>query len=165
MNRTNGRLSALGLVALLGLSLGLSGCNPQRFEARSPDAATAEALEAAPADRLEGTHWILEDLAGAGVLDRAQATLSFGEAGAVNGSGSCNRFMGPVTITGDAISFGALAATRMACPEAVMNQEDGYFEALTRAHRFELDGPYLYIHLGEQAAPLRFIASEPFGSS
>jgi heat shock protein HslJ len=170
MKKTNGRPFALGLTALLGLLLGLSGCNPERPAARvadaaTTDAATTDAQEAAPAPaptpELEGTQWLLEDLAGAGVLDRAQATLSFGEAGSVHGNGSCNRFMGPVTIKDDSISFGALAATRMACPEAVMNQEDRYFAALGGAHRFELDGPFLYVYVDEQAAPLRFIAVDP----
>jgi heat shock protein HslJ len=124
MEKTNGRLFALGFSALLGLLLGLSGCNPERPAARAAEGATTDAQEAAPAPapapELEGTQWLLEDLAGAGVLDRAQATLSFGEAGSVHGNGSCNRFMGPVTIENDSISFGALAATRMACPEAVL---------------------------------------------
>jgi heat shock protein HslJ len=157
----NGHLLALGLAALLGLSQSLSGCTLQRPEAGT-EAAIADAPGMAPID-LEGTHWILEDLANTGVVDRAEATLSFGEAGAVNGRGSCNRFAGPVTIKGDAIAFGALAATRMACPEAVMNQENRYFDALASAYRYELDGPYLYVYFGEQAAPLRFIAADPVG--
>jgi heat shock protein HslJ len=153
MERLNGGLFALGGAALMGLLLGLAGCNPDRLAARS--------AEAAPAPTLEGTQWVLEDLAGAGVLDRAQATLSFGEGGSVHGSGSCNRFMGPVTVEEESISFGALAATRMACPEAVMNQEERYFAALGGARRFERDGPFLYIYSDEQAAPLRFIAAAP----
>jgi heat shock protein HslJ len=113
-----------------------------------------------PTVELAGTAWLLEDLAGFGVLDRVQATLSFGSAGAVSGNGSCNRFVGKVAVQGDAITFGTLAATRMACPEAVMNQESGYFAALGNALRYQTDGTFLRIFVAGQPAPLRFTVQE-----
>jgi heat shock protein HslJ len=72
---------------------------------------------------LTGTEWLLEDLGGAGVMDNIQTTLTFPEAGKIAGNGSCNRFFGPAEISGSAIKLGPLGSTRMACPEAVMNQE------------------------------------------
>jgi hypothetical protein len=59
---------------------------------------------------LRGTVWIVEDLAGAGVVDRVQATLVFAEDGTVSGNTSCNQSRGPVTVTGDTVSFGPLRA-------------------------------------------------------
>lgn len=112
------------------------------------------------AEGLRGTAWVLEDLAGAGVVDRVQATLEFAEDGTVSGNGSCNRFHGTVTVTDDAISFSPQAATRMMCPEAVMQQETAYLAALESAKRFETDGTYLYIHAAGQPQPLRFIGAE-----
>jgi heat shock protein HslJ len=109
---------------------------------------------------LAGTSWLLEDLDGAGVVDRIQATLTFGDDGSVSGTASCNQFRGTPTITGDAISFGPLAATRKGCPEAVMRQEQQYLEALRDANRFEIKGTSLYIHSAGRPQPLRFTAQD-----
>jgi heat shock protein HslJ len=81
---------------------------------------------AASAPPLWGTTWQLEDLGGRGVLDRAQATLAFPEAGRVAGQGSCNRFFGSVTVDGSRIGFGQIGSTRMACVAAVNEQESRY---------------------------------------
>ena len=105
--------------------------------------------------------WLLEDLAGTGVIDNARATLEFREPGRASGRGSCNQFSGPVTVTGSAISFGPLVATRMACAEAVMNQETRYFKALQDAERYALEGPYLLIYVKGTAQPLRFTRETP----
>ena len=124
--------------------------------ARAKDQVVAEAR--APA--LWGTAWRLEDLAGAGVLDRVQATLEFPSEGRTSGNGSCNRFNGVATIDGNTIQFGGIAATRKACVEAVMNQEEKYFAALRDAERIEVDGQTLRIYVAGKADPLRFIATE-----
>jgi heat shock protein HslJ len=105
---------------------------------------------------LAGTEWLLEDLGGAGVIDNVQATLTFPEAGKTAGEGSCNRFFGPAEITGSAIKLGPLGSTRMACPEAVMNQETKYLDALQAAERFEWKAPYLLIYCKGFERPLRF---------
>jgi heat shock protein HslJ len=104
---------------------------------------------------LAGTAWRLEDLAGAGVIDRARASLEFPDTGRVSGSASCNRFTGSVTVSGAAISFGPLATTRKICPEALMNQETRYLQALASAARFEVRDAFLYLHTA--AGPLRFV--------
>jgi len=103
-----------------------------------------------------GSEWLLEDLGGSGVLDQVQATLTFPEAGKVAGNGSCNRFFGPAKIRGDAIKLGPLGATRMACPEAAMNQETKYLQPLQAAERFEWKDPYLLVYCRVLAKPLRF---------
>lgn len=107
-----------------------------------------------------GTKWLLEDLAGAGVLDRAQATLEFVEAGRVAGHGSCNRFFGSVEISGESIKFSALGSTRMSCVEAVMMQESRYLKALEGAERFALNGSVLLIYSRGMDKPLRFTRQE-----
>jgi heat shock protein HslJ len=95
-------------------------------------------------------------LAGSGVIDRIQATLAFPEAGKVAGNGSCNRFFGPAKISGDTIRLGPLASSRMACPEAVMNQESKYLDALQAAERFEWKDSHLLIYCKDCEKPLRF---------
>ena len=105
---------------------------------------------------LPDTDWLLEDLAGSGVIDNIRATLSFPDASKVAGNGSCNRFSGPALIGGSAIKLGPLASTRMACPEAIMNQETKYLNALQAAERYEWKDPYLLIYCKDFEKPLRF---------
>jgi heat shock protein HslJ len=105
---------------------------------------------------LAGTAWVLEDLAGAGVVERGRATLEFDEAGRASGGGSCNRFSGPVTLSGDRISFGSLMS-KMACAEdALTAQEMRYLEALEGAERYDVDGATLRIYRAGDSSPLRF---------
>ncbi len=106
---------------------------------------------------LWGTAWVLEDLAGVGVMDWVQATLAFPEPGKVSGNGSCNEFHGDVDVKEDAIAFGTLVATRKRCVDAVNQQESQYFAALAKAERFEIDQPFLYIYSAGLDRPLRFI--------
>jgi len=93
-------------------------------------------------------------------VDDARATLSFPEPGQVAGLGSCNRFSGTVTIDQDRMRFGPLAATKMACPEAIMDQERRYLAALGRATRFRIDEPFLYVYTTDEEPPLRFIRED-----
>jgi putative lipoprotein len=113
----------------------------------------------APAAGLLGTRWLLEDLAGAGVIDEASATLEFPEPGKIEGNGSCNRFFGTVSIDGSAISVGPLGTTRMACTEAVAMQEVSYIRALQSAERFVLQRTALLIYVRGIQDPLRFITA------
>jgi heat shock protein HslJ len=106
---------------------------------------------------LPGTAWVLEDLSGAGVVERGRATLEFDQAGRASGKGSCNRFSGPVTLTGDRISFGPLISTKMACAEESLTaQENRFLEALDAAERYVADGSELRIYVRGNPAPLRF---------
>jgi heat shock protein HslJ len=120
------------------------------------DVSSIEEIEMKSAFNLAGSEWLLEDLAGSGVIDNVQATLAFPEAGKVSGKGSCNRFFGAAEIAGDAIKLGPLGATRMECPKAVMNQETKYLTALQAAERFEWKDPYLLLHSKGIEKPLRF---------
>lgn len=131
-------------------------------ESIAPDSVQTEMrIEATPAAAiLWGTGWRLEYLAGAGVVDGVVATLEFPSEGRASGNGSCNRFNGVVTVDGGAIQVGGIAATRKACLDAVMRQEDAYFAALRGAERFETDGQSLRIFSPGQAEPLRFVASQ-----
>lgn len=83
--------------------------------------------------------WLAEDISGGGVIDRAQTTLTLALDGAISGSGGCNRYRGKAVISGSAISFGPLAATRAACPPAVMNQENRFFSALAATRGWRID--------------------------
>lgn len=83
--------------------------------------------------------WLAEDIDGGGVIDNLQTTLEIAADGKVWGNGGCNGFGGSAKIEGDAITFGDLTATEMACAEAVMNQEQKFHAALRAARSFRID--------------------------
>ena len=138
--------------ALLVFSLLIVSCQRPANSASTP---TAPKPTASPS--LPGTQWRLEDLAGTGVVDRAQATLIFLDSEKVSGNASCNRFNGPVKIHEDTIQIGPRMSTKMACAEAVNNQEFRYMQALQNAEHFRVEEPFLFIHTKGAEKPLRFI--------
>ncbi len=77
-----------------------------------------------------GVQWVVEDLAGAGLIDRSMVTLQFLGNGRVAGRASCNRFMGNYRLSDDGLSFSTLGSTMMACAPSLMNQERKYLELL-----------------------------------
>lgn len=136
-------------ILVVGLVFGLviAGCQ-----------ATSAGSEESP--NLAGTTWLAEDIDGRGVIDDLQSTLGFETDERVSGMAGCNRFFGSVTIDGGSISVGPLGSTRMACPPAIMDQEDRFLKALANARRFETkDG--LLMFFGDGPAPLlRFSRKE-----
>jgi heat shock protein HslJ len=131
--------------------------------AQSGDAATTGNVgqdEKPPsAADLEGA-WLLEDLGGRGVVDMVRTTLEFTADGRVSGSGGCNRFTGSYTLDGDTLGVGPLASTKMMCPEAVMAQEDGFFQALGDVDQVAVSGSFLVIHFEGSEQPLKFTRME-----
>jgi heat shock protein HslJ len=111
--------------------------------------------EAAETIDLEGA-WVLEDLAGRGVVEPVRTTINFEAAGRVFGSGGCNRFTGSYTFEDGVLAFGPLAATKMMCLDGVMEQEDRFHKALAGVVRVEMDGPHLLLYCGESGEKLTF---------
>jgi heat shock protein HslJ len=98
------------------------------------------ALAAAPACaaiQLTG-EWQVEDIGGMGVIDNSNVTLDFSEPGRIAGSAGCNNYTATLE-AGDGLSIGPAAATRKMCPEALMNQEQRFFQALASVTRYERD--------------------------
>jgi heat shock protein HslJ len=119
--------------------------------------AAATLAQGGEADLL-GTTWLAEDIDGRGAVDRARSTMDFTKAGQVSGLAACNRYFGPVSLSGDAITFGNLAATRMMCPDTLMDQEQRFLQALSMSKRFELtnEGQILHIYADGSEPGLRF---------
>jgi len=117
-------------------------------------AASAAAQTGSGAD-LTGSAWLAGKIGGRGVVDGARTTLEFAEAGRVGGNAGCNRYFGPVSVEEDTVAFGNLAATRMMCPPALMDQEERFMQALREARRLELegDGEKLLVY-GDGSEPL-----------
>lgn len=91
-----------------------------------------------PLDLLLGAEWVVEDIGGTGIVDRSRATLRFGADGKLGGRGSCNIYTGSYTLTGESLTIGQMAATRMACTPALMQQEQRFLDILQQVQRFEL---------------------------
>jgi len=118
-------------------------------------------VKASPQELLNGTSWQLGKIGEQPVLEGTQPTLQFTQPGQVLGSGSCNRFSGTVTLSGSTISFGPLAATRMACSDPINAQETQYFYALSTAQRFALQGNSLQIYTSTMDLPLLYVRMKP----
>ncbi len=101
-------------------------------------ATTSMAQTGAGDTDLLGTAWLAERIDGRGVIDRARSTMEFANPGQVGGLAGCNRYFGPVTLEAGTISFGNLAATRKMCGETLMDQEQRFLKALSKAERLEL---------------------------
>ncbi|MBD3642092.1 MAG: META domain-containing protein [Marinobacter sp.] len=91
-----------------------------------------------PQRLLRGAEWVVEDLAGAGIIDSSRVTIRFLADNRVAGRGSCNRYTGSYQLTGEGIGFGALASTRMACVPALMNQEARFLGLLGEVSRVRI---------------------------
>jgi heat shock protein HslJ/uncharacterized membrane protein len=91
-----------------------------------------------PGALLRGLVWRAEDVGGRGIPDGAEVTLEFRD-GRASGRSGCNRYTGSYTLSGEGLSFGRMAATMMLCPEALMNLERDFLDALSRVTRFDID--------------------------
>lgn len=98
----------------------------------------ALALPACAQDGLPTGEYIVEDIEQRGVMDIAKTSLDFAE-GRVAGLAACNTYTASYEVDGSALTIGPAAATRKMCPEALMNQEQAFFDALGRVTRYEID--------------------------
>jgi heat shock protein HslJ len=103
----------------------------------------SDAVDPAP---LTGTYWRLTDLPGdpAFAVDPdLRAHLVFDDANRVSGASGCNRLTGGFTLDGDALTFGPLAGTRMACPAPAMELEQRFHAALMQVTAYSIEGEIL----------------------
>jgi len=101
-----------------------------------------EPLVSAP---LVGTTWTALGInngrgAVAGAAPGAAVTAVFGTDGRVAGHAGCNRYTGTFTDRDGVLAIGPLAATRRACPDPrVMEQEAAFLAAMERAATYEIE--------------------------
>lgn len=90
-------------------------------------------------ENLTMSSYLVVVMDGAEVQGDRVPEMRFTADGRVSGTSGCNRFNGAVGINGDALKFGPLASTRMACPGPLDAQERTFFAALERVAgvRFE----------------------------
>lgn len=101
---------------------------------------------------LAGSYWSLLELNGKPIVVAEGATAPYLELNEAKksayGFGGCNRFFGSYQTGKDrALTFGSLGSTRMACPDGT-NQEQEFFDALTKVSRYEIQGSKLLLYAG-----------------
>lgn len=79
---------------------------------------------------LAGREWLIEDIAGRGVIDRSPASLQFLPDGSLAGNTTCNRLIGSYEQSDGGVSLTLTGTTMMACPPAMANQEQALLELL-----------------------------------
>lgn len=136
----------LPLLAACSSSTGSSNetTPPQGSGAGSPSVGAPIGAQPAGGGDLNGTSWKLTsgpfaeaDLTTAGI------TLDFAD-GKGSGSSGVNRYNGSYTSAADgSLSFGPLASTRMAGPDAAMKLEQAYLTALQQTFGYTADGDTL----------------------
>jgi len=108
--------------------------------------------------------WIAEEIGGTAVTEGIETSFNLGPEGRVSGSGGCNRYSGPATIDGDAMSFGPVIATKMACESAAMSQEQAFFGALASVRGWTVEDDKLHL-LDEGGATLVLLGKAPTAAS
>ena len=101
--------------------------------------AVANYLMAHDGAPLLGQEWVIEDIAGSGVIDNSHATLHFLADGSLAGSATCNRIIGRYQTDGERLSIAPAGTTMMACPAALMNQERKLLALLPTVERYRID--------------------------
>jgi heat shock protein HslJ len=135
-----------------------------RRDGRPLPASSAGRGPAAGADatgRLDGTAWtVARYLDGGALADipaEVHADLVFA-AGGVSGSAGCNRYTGAFDASGDAIVFGPLATTLMACPPPASEVEAAYLAALRAVTAYAVTADRLVLLDASGAAVVEYTA-------
>jgi len=91
------------------------------------------------AAELAGSEWRPTRLMSASIPAEANLFVQFKGEGRLAGHGGCNRFFGSYHVADCEIEISGIGSTRMACPEAIMQRETVFFEALGKARTFKRD--------------------------
>jgi heat shock protein HslJ len=82
--------------------------------------------------------WMIAEIGGNAPAAGSMPTLAFAADGTLNGNGSCNRFFGGYTLSGEGLAVGEIGASMMACEEPLMAQEMLLLDILKGVGRFEI---------------------------
>lgn len=107
---------------------------------------------------LAGTKWQLVSLNGDKISDPEKTDIRF-DGKTISGTAGCNRMSGSYKIDNDTISFGPIAATKMACPDPWMQIETKFFSVLASRATYRRNGYGLLLLRGESGneAALRLV--------
>ncbi|MEM6760084.1 MAG: META domain-containing protein [Pseudomonadota bacterium] len=86
-----------------------------------------------------GTEWVIDRIAGRDVVESSSASLIFLQGGQLAGNASCNNLIGRYALDNMSVSLAPGGVTMMACPDAVMTQEQALLKALETVERYRVD--------------------------
>ena len=95
-------------------------------------------------DPLANTAWELQFIRRTSALPDVTVTAEFKE-GRIGGKASCNQYFASYEVKGDSLRIGPAGATKMLCPEPVMEQEDLFLKFLQEAKTFRIQDGRLEI--------------------
>jgi heat shock protein HslJ len=112
---------------------------------------------------LTGTDWSATGInTGTGAVSSLVAgttvTAVFGDDGTISGNAGCNTYNGTYTVSGQTMTIGPLATTRMACAPDVSKQEANYLEALGRVTTYTIRGDQLELRDADGALQAGYTA-------
>jgi heat shock protein HslJ len=90
------------------------------------------------------------------VLIGTTMTADFGTDGTLSGTSGCNTYKGTYAVTGNQITIGPLATTRMVCPQEIMDQETLYLAALQTAATYRIEGTRMELRTKDGALAVNF---------
>jgi heat shock protein HslJ len=130
-------------------------------------AMTKPAIAAQQPNNLKGTIWQLVRWDNPAFVPESEIILRFTDKN-LNGSTGCNRYQGGYQLKGSQLQVGAIAKTRMACADNLMQQEMAYLKALETIQSYTLttDGK-LEIRCGQTGPSqvLQFVRVETTAAS
>jgi heat shock protein HslJ len=111
---------------------------------------------------LVGTAWRLDGVAAGGgavssTVSGIEVTATFDPDGRLTGTAGCNGYGAAYTVDGDAIAIGPPDRTDMLCGPDVMAQEVVFFDGLSRAASFGVQGSSLTLLDADGAFLLSFV--------
>ncbi len=86
---------------------------------------------------IENVEWLVENIGGGGVIDGSRVTIEVHDKRVVGRAG-CNRYSASAALDGKIMKIGPVIATRMACAQAVMDQETKFMDILQGVMRYRL---------------------------
>jgi len=146
----------------------LQECDSYRVEDGTLTLSTSGAetlvFEQAKEAELPGSRWVVTgfnngEQAVVSVSIGSTLTVEFGSDGRVAGSGGVNTFSGPLESGATSITIGPLAATKMAGPPELLEQEAAYLTALENSVTWEIASGRLEMRDAEGA--LQITAAKP----
>ena len=139
--------TALVLVAASAIVLAACGSDDDSSSGSSPTA-----------DELAGTTFESTDVTGYDLVPDSMITIGF-EADTLGASAGCNSMSGAYAITDDTLEVGVMAATMMACGDALMAQDTWLNDFLTNGPSIAFDGETLTLTSGD--ATITLAARQP----
>ena len=102
-----------------------------------------------PTTLLHG-EWLIEGISGKPIIAKSQPTFNFGDDGQISGNGSCNRYFGPYTLSGEGLKISDLASSMMFCEQPLVDQEALLLKSLSETSRFEIKAGGVLVLLGSR---------------